>query len=144
MSSSRIIPLVICALLAMMMPAQAVELAVVVGRDSPVKALTPKQISDLYLGRTRAVDMGAQLKMLELARDSELRKTFFQRLNGMPIRQVNAYWARLQFTGEVQPPVALPDSRAVLAMLRKDPHSIGYVEMAAVDGSVRTLLELND
>ena len=80
-----------CLWLGILSGASASELAVIVNRDSPISQLTPQQVSDLYLGRARTVDRGPTLKVLDLPRDSEPRKQFFQRLNGMPIQQVNAY-----------------------------------------------------
>jgi ABC-type phosphate transport system substrate-binding protein len=129
-------------LLALCLPARA-DIAVVVHPGSPLRQLSAQEVSDLYLGRIRAI--GSQrLQVLDHPRDSGLRGRFFSLLNGMDLGRVNAYWARLQFSGDTQPPVPVPDSRAVIELVRRDPLAIGYVEAGAVTGTVRPVLILKE
>ena len=73
-----------------------------------------------------------------------MRSRFFLALNGMSLRSVNAYWARLQFSGVSQPPIPLPDSLAVIKLVHHNRLAIGYVEAPAVTGDVRPLLTLKE
>jgi hypothetical protein len=73
-----------------------------------------------------------------------MRSLFFQNLNGMNLSRVKAYWARLQFSGQMQPPVALPDSHSIVEYVRKNRMAIGYVESSAVTAGVRPLLTLQN
>lgn len=120
------------------------EVAVVVNIDNPVSAMTPNQVSDYFLGRSRTFKNGSDALIFEQPRESPIRADFFRLLNGMSIKQLNAYWARLQFSGEIQPPPTLNDSRAVLAAVRKNRNAIGYVDAAVLDNSVRVVLRLSD
>lgn len=125
------------------------DVAVIVHRDSPLTSMTAREVSDLYLGRARNVAAGNPHAPLVLAvydqpANSPLRELFFQRLNGMAIKQVNAYWARLRFSGEVLSPPVAPDSRAVLEIVQRQANAIGYVESELVDGSVRVILRLKE
>lgn len=124
-------------------PARA-ELVVIVNPDNPVQSLTPAQVSDLYLGRSRSLGSGKAVQILDWPRDSAMRKAFFERINGMPLRQVNAYWARLQFSGEVQPPAEVSNSRDVIEVVRHNPHAIGYVEASELGSGVRPVLRLKN
>ena len=123
------------------------DIAVVVHPANPVRALTPRQVSDLYLGRVRNFSLGNEPSLVavtiyEQPTDSELRESFFRVLNGMPVKQLNAYWARLRFSGEVLPPVTLASSRDVIGRVGKDLSAIGYVDAAVLDGSVKVVLLL--
>lgn len=120
------------------------EIVVICHLDNPVKALSARQVSDIFLGRSRTFPGGAGALILEHRRDARMREEFFRALNGMTLKQLNAYWARLQFSGEVQPPQSLDDSAAVLEAVRKDAAAIGYVDAAAVDNSVRVVLRLKE
>ena len=126
------------------------DVVVIVHPDNPVRTMTPREVSDLYLGRSRAFVTGDQTPLLpatiyEQPADSHLRESFFRVLNGMPISQLNAYWARLRFSGEVLPPVALADSRTILEAVSRNRGAIGYVDAAAVSGpSVRVVLRLKE
>lgn len=120
------------------------EIVVVVHPDSPVQALSPRDVSDLYLGRTRSLGSTRRALVLDHQRDSELRREFFNRVNGMDLGRVNAYWARLQFSGDALPPAAMRDDRSVLDIVRRQRDAIGYVEAAHADDSVRVVLRLKD
>ena len=125
------------------------DILVIVHPDNPVQSMTPREISDLYLGRSRSFNLsdrkaGASAYVYELPADSHLRETFFRSLNGMDIKQVNAYWARLRFSGEVLPPAVLPDARAIQESVSRDRNAIGYVDAAAVGNSVKVVLRLKE
>lgn len=57
--------------------------------------------------------------------------------------QVKSTWSRIVFSGKGQPPKQLPDNAAVKKAVAADPKAVGYIEKSAVDGTVKTLLELN-
>lgn len=120
------------------------DIVVIVHPDSPLQHLTSQQISDLYLGRQRSTPTGERLLILDQPRDSELRRRFFNRLNGMSLRGVDAYWARLQFSGDSQPPIPLPESSAIVTTVRNNRLAIGYVDAADTVGGVRPLLTLRE
>lgn len=120
------------------------EIAVIVHRENPVQSLTARQVSDFYLGRARNIESGELLNIYEQPVDSTLREKFFHGLNGMNLKQLNAYWARLRFSGEVLPPVSLSDSLAVLNTVRRDRNALGYVDAAVLDSSVRLVLRVKE
>ena len=106
--------------------------------------LLARQISDFYLGRARSSESSELLNIYEQPVDSTLREKFFRGLNGMNLKQLNAYWARLRFSGEVLPPVSLPDNLAMLNTVRRDRNALGYVDAAALDSSVRLVLLIKE
>ncbi len=126
------------------------EVVVIVHPDSPVHSLTPRQVSDLYLGRGRSIVRHVQEASLptaiyEHSADSPVREIFIRSLNGMTLSQLNAYWARLRFSGEVLPPVALTGNAAVIDAVRRDRGAIGYVDASAISGApVKIVLRLKD
>lgn len=121
----------------------AAEVVVIVNQQGPLQSITPREVSDLYLGRTRNFASGEVALVLEQPRDSAIRQAFFGAVNGMPIRQVNAYWARLQFSGEVQPPITLNNSQEVKARVSQHRNAIGYIDASLVDNSVKVVQRLN-
>ena len=115
------------------------EIVVVVHPESSIQQLTARQISDLYLGRTRGL-----ITIFEQPNDSKERENFFRSLNGMSLQQINAYWARLRFSGEVLPPVALANSRSVLDAVSRNRNALGYIGAHDVTSAVRVVLRLSD
>ena len=128
-------------------PAWATEIAVIVHPNNPVVAMSAREVSDLYLGRSRSFSVNDQklpAAVYEQPQDSTLRESFFRALNGMGLKQLNAYWARLRFSGEVLPPMILADSRTVLDAVSRNRGGIGYVDAALADASVKVVLRLKD
>jgi ABC-type phosphate transport system substrate-binding protein len=146
-SLHRILAVLTLWMLCTQAPARAGEIAVIVHPHNPVAAMSAREVSDLYLGRSRSFavdDQKLPAAVYEQPQDSALRESFFRSLNGMSLKQLNAYWARLRFSGEVLPPMALPDSRLVLEAVGRNRGGIGYVDAALADGTVKVVLRLKD
>ena len=121
------------------------DIVVIAAHDSPINTITVQETAHLYMGRINGVaGIGATPILLYDLPDGPLRETFFRLLNGMSIEQVNAYWARLQFSGNVLPPTRLSNARAVLDAVSHHLNAIGYVDDSSVDASVKILLRLRE
>jgi hypothetical protein len=135
----------VLALLAAWVPAAVrADTYVVVNAANPQRAMTQKEALDLFMGRTRSFDNGDFALLFDLPRDSAVRASFYQSLTGMSQAQVNSYWARLMFTGQTQPPQALPNEAAMLEIVKRNPSAVGYLSQEPADKSLRTVLVLKD
>ena len=124
-------------------PALAADtIYVVVSAQSPVRAVAQKDVLALYTGRTRTLPGGEPATPIDQQRDGAARADFYLALTGMDIARINSYWARLHFTGQVQPPRTVEGDLAVIQRLRADPTAIGYLTREPQDGSVRVVLRL--
>lgn len=124
-------------------PALAADtIYVVVSAQSPVRAVAQKDVLALYTGRTRTLPGGEAATPLDQQHDGPARADFYLALTGMDIARINSYWARLHFTGQVQPPRTVENDVAVIQRLRADPSAIGYLTRQPQDGSVRVVLRL--
>ncbi|MBC7573803.1 MAG: hypothetical protein H7244_05645, partial [Herminiimonas sp.] len=99
--------------------------------------------------RTRSFGSGEQASrapaaVYEYPAFGQLRERFFRALNGMAINQLNAYWARLRFSGEVLPPRELADSTAMQLAVSRDPSAIGYVDAIFLNSAVKVVLRLRE
>jgi hypothetical protein len=117
-------------------------LYVVVSAQSDVRELAKKDVLALYTGHTRVFPNGEAAVPLDQVRDGAVRAAFYQALTGMDIARINSYWARLHFTGQVQPPQVAGDDDAVMARLRADPRAIGYLTDEPRNAGVRVVLRL--
>jgi len=116
------------------------DVAVIVHAKNPITTLAPHEVQDIFLGRTRTFPDGRYAVPLD--QSSPLRAEFYQTLTARPLEQINAYWARLMFTGQAMPPARLPDDAAVLKSVRENETAIGYIDAAHLDNTVRQLLLL--
>jgi ABC-type phosphate transport system substrate-binding protein len=109
------------------------EITVIVHSDNELGALTRKQIADIYMGRITSLPNGSIPLPLDYQGDSPARTRFYESITGKSMAQINAYWARLSFTGQASPPRRLPNKAAVMQVVGKNQDALGYVEEAAPD-----------
>ena len=134
--------LLLWAALAAPTPCLAEGIAIITHPTSRLATLDKSQLSDLYLGRKRALAGDQYIELYDHPINSRLRARFFARLNGMSLSQVNAYWARLQFTGRVYPPVQLDGDRELIETVRSHKNAIAYVDGDSLTTDVKVLLWL--
>ena len=115
------------------------ELVVIANDHNKLKAIEPSQLQDLYLGRKRTFEDGNIALPIDQAK---LRTEFYLKLTNRPIEQINAYWARIMFSGEASPPRILPDDDSVIRAIKENPGAIGYVSKESTNKGVKTLLIL--
>lgn len=115
---------------------------VVVSAQSAVHELAKKDVLALYTGHTRLFPNGQAAVPFDQNRDGAARASFYLALTGMDIARINSYWARLHFTGQVQPPQVAGDDEGVLARLVADPRAIGYLMEEPKSAGVRVVLRL--
>ena len=136
------IPTLVPVLLALLLATQgaaAEELVLIVHRDSGISTLSREQASHLFLGRVKMLPSGGRANVVEV---EPLRASFYRRLLGREIAEINAYWARLQFSGRTQPPLRVSDSAAAVARVAEDPQAIAFVDVVPDDPRARVVLRL--
>jgi hypothetical protein len=134
----KILPTSILALIAALsvaIPANAVDIVVVMGPGAA--ALTKDQVANVYLGRN------SHLRPVDLPESNAVREAFYKKATDRDATQIKALWSRLTFTGEGMPPKQVPNAAAVKKAVAADPMAIGYIEKADLDASVKVILELN-
>ncbi|NGZ83655.1 phosphate ABC transporter substrate-binding protein [Duganella sp. SAP-35] len=119
--------------------AGAAELVVIVSARSPVSALRPDQVTDIFLAQTGRFPDGEPAVALDLPLGSPLRNEFYSVMAGKSPALMKAYWTKMVFTGRGQPPRELASSAAVRKMVADNPSMIGYIDRAALDASVKAV-----
>jgi ABC-type phosphate transport system substrate-binding protein len=120
------------------------DLVVIVSADSGVEKLSREEVVNIFMGRYRKLPNGAVAIPLDVEGESAERADFYQKLLGKSLAEVNAYWARLVFSGRTTAPVAVATQREVLDRVVRDPNAIGYVERRNLNKNVKVVYELKD
>lgn len=116
------------------------DIAVIGHLKSGVTSMTKKEVKNVFMGRTQSLPNGSFALPID---QQKLRSDFYYALTNRPIEQVNAYWARIMFSGEASPPIKLPNAQAIMQVIKENKGAIGYVDHAEVDESaVKVLLLL--
>jgi ABC-type phosphate transport system substrate-binding protein len=113
------------------------ELVVIVNPRSPAASMTPEEVADVYLGKN------ASFAPVDLPESGAARADFYKKVAGKDSAQVKALWARLVFTGRMQPPKEVSSSSEALKYVAGNDKAIAYIEKSAVDSSVKAVLTVN-
>ncbi len=123
-------------------PLQA-GVVVIVNAENTVNDFNQRQLVDLYMGRDLYFPNGQMALRLDQSPDSKVRKNFYANLVGKTIAQVNAYWARLLFTGRASPPQVIRNSKDVLKAIRNNSNAVGYIDEKDLEDGVRVIAHVD-
>ena len=111
------------------------EVAVIVNSAA---AKTPSQsdVANIFLGKDKS------MKGVDQAGWNPVKEAFYAGVTSKNESQLKSYWSGLIFTGKGQPLPSVADDPAVVAKVGAEADAIGYVDSAAVNGSVKVLFTL--
>ncbi|PLX92627.1 MAG: hypothetical protein C0620_09165 [Desulfuromonas sp.] len=112
--------------------------------DNPVETLSQRQVIDIFMGREVRFPNGATAIPVDQAPNSPVRERYYQQLIGKSIAQINAYWARLLFTGRATPPRVLGSNEAVMDTVLNNRDVIAYIDRADLTDQVKIIYTLQD
>ena len=124
--------------------ASAGEPVVIVNPKSGVERLTRDEVTNLFMGRQKRLPSGIVALPVEQAQPVALRARFYQLLVKKDLPDINAYWARLFFSGQAQPPRQAHSAEEVLELVAANKGAIGVVDGALVDRRVRVVFNLGN
>jgi hypothetical protein len=131
-----------CILLGWQRVAHADPLVLVVNPASGVQSMTKDQAVNLFMGRYRKLPSGITAIPVDISGESAERRRFYQVLLQKDLADINAYWARLIFSGQASPPLQAPDARTALDLVATNRSAVAYVERRMIDNRVKVVLEL--
>lgn len=123
--------------------AVAAEMVVVVPIDSPVKALSRDEVGRIFLKKLKVLPGNFELHPVGQMSSPGKDEAFYRDVTGKSRGQLQSYWARLMFTGKDLPPLDGKEDAGVKALLASDLHSVGFIDEASVDESVRVVYRLS-
>jgi len=116
------------------------EVVIVVAAGCPVNHLTSEQVAKIYLGKMTVFPGGGEAIPLDQKDDSPARSEFYRKVVKKSPAQLSAYWARLIFAGDGQPPQQMEGDLAIRKAVAGSVKAIGYIERNEVDRSVKIIL----
>lgn len=133
---------ILLAVLLGLTPASAGEPVVIVHPESGIQKLSRDEVINIFTGRQKRLPTGQVAVTVEQADPVGTRARFYQLLVGKDLPDINAYWARLLYSGQAQPPRQAQSAEEVVALVAANRGAIGVVDGARVDRRVRVALDL--
>lgn len=119
------------------------EIVVVVNPKSGVEKLSRDEVVNIFLGRFRQLPSGIAALPVDLPAGQPEKSAFYRQLVNKELAEINAYWARLMFSGRTAPPKQAASVDDAIGYVGATPGAIGYVDRARVDGRVRVVWEFS-
>jgi len=116
------------------------DVVVVVDAKSGVERLTLDEVINIFLGRHRKLPTGVAALPIDQPIAGGLRAEFYRKLADKDLAEINAYWARLYFSGKTRPPLQANSANEVFAHVVGNPGGVGYLERSQVDARVKVVL----
>jgi ABC-type phosphate transport system substrate-binding protein len=122
----------------------AMDVVVIVSAKAPLVTLQQGQVADIFLGQLAFAPSADKeiMTAIDQGVGSPVRDEFYRKVTGKTPQLVKAHWAKMIFTGRGQPPKEKPDNVAVRKLVAENPNLIGYIDKAALDASVKIVLEV--
>ena len=122
--------------------AAAADWVLVANPKAGITRLSQDEVTNIYLGRFRRLVSGVTAEPIDQSTDSTLRADFYRQLVGKSLAEINAYWARLVFSGKTQPPHSATSSDEALQRVARHTGALAYVERPKVDARVMIVFEM--
>lgn len=116
------------------------KIAIVTHPGNTEAKLTIEQVQDIYLGRTTALPSGKRVVPVDQKDTSPSKMRFLELVLKREPGQVKAHWSKLIFSGQGVPPAVVGGDAEIKSWVARNPESLGYMDAAQVDGSVKVLL----
>lgn len=118
------------------------DVVVVANPTSGIERLSRDDVINIFLGRSRQLVSGISAQPIDLPQSQREKSVFYRLLVNKDLPEINAYWARLKFSGRTVPPREARSVDEAIAFIGSTAGAIGYLDRTKVDGRVRVVLEL--
>lgn len=114
------------------------DLVLIAHRHAPVDNISRDEAVNIYMGRLRRFPSGESVQPL----DGPAKAQFYRLLVNKELADINAYWARLVFSGRTSPPRLLDRNQAIVEYVSANPDAIGYIDRADLNAGVKVILDM--
>jgi hypothetical protein len=122
------------------LPAQA-DMVVIMKSDCGVEQLSRQDVINIYMGRYRSLSNGSSAVPMDIDGSSPEKEYFYNHLLDKTLPEINAYWARLIFSGKIAPPEIVPTQSEALKRISRDCKAIAYVDRLNLNDRVKVVYE---
>ena len=124
--------------------AGGVALAVIANKSVSIAALGRDELRNIFQTRQVVWPGGLPVRAFNLPDTHPLRWSFDNSVLGLDPARAARYWIDRQVRGGERPPAVVPSPALMVRLIAKTVGSVGYVESALVNPSVKVLARVVD
>lgn len=117
--------------------------AVIVSKNSDMQEMTKKDVSRVFLSKTKELPNGQRAITVE-PNQKEYQEIFYKEVCGKTQKQLKRYWATVLFTGKGQPPKKMKEIQDIINFVKNNKNAISYVPSSLlVRDDIKVVLEID-
>jgi len=125
-------------------PVAAADWVLIANPKAGVGHLSQDDVTNIYLGRYRRLPSGLTAEPIDQPGDSPLKARFYRQLVDKNLAEINAYWARLMFSGKTRPPRVVASEEDAVQFVSRNLDALAYVDKSMVDARVSVVFSMSE
>ncbi|KAB7884827.1 hypothetical protein [Poseidonibacter ostreae] len=119
----------------------ASSLAVIVSKDSSIENISKKELSKIFLSKTKKLPNGDKSLTLEYI-NKKYQSEFYKIVCNKNEKQLKKYWAKMIFTGRGQPPKKLKSIEELISFVQNNKNAISYIPTSHMNDNLKIIMEI--
>lgn len=116
-------------------------LAVIVSKESNINSITKKDLSRIFLSKTKRFPNGEKSITIELS-NVKYQSIFYKKVSNKNLKQLKKYWLKMIFTGLAMPPKKVNSIQELINFIKSNPNAISYIPIENVTDTTKTIMEI--
>lgn len=118
------------------------SLVVIVSKDSNIQDITKKELSKIFLAKTKRLPSGDKSLVVE-STNKEFQAKFYKTICNKNDKQLRKYWTKMIFTGRGQPPKKIKSIPELISFVKNNKNAISYIPFKDINSDIRVIMEIN-
>ena len=117
------------------------NLVVIVSKNSNIHTISKKELSKIFLSKTRNLPNGKKSFLVEID-DKVIKSKFYKEICNKNENQLRKYWTKMIFTGKGQPPKKIKSINEIIKYVANNKNAISYIPSQYINNSIQTIMEI--
>lgn len=117
------------------------SLAVIVSKDSNINSISKKELSKIFLAKTKRLPSGEKSIVVENI-NKEYQSKFYKSICNKNEKQLKKYWAKMIFTGRAQPPKKIKSISELIVFVKSNKNAISYIPIEHINKDIKIIMEI--
>jgi len=116
-------------------------LAVIVSQKSNINTISEKELSRIFLSKTKSFPNGQKSITIEL-NNEKYQSIFYKKISNKNLKQLKKYWLKMIFTGLAMPPKKVNSIPMLIDFIKANPNAISYIPIEHVNETTKIIMEI--
>lgn len=117
------------------------SLVVIVSKNSSINNITKKELSKIFLSKTKRLPNGDRSITLEYINKDHQSK-FYKLICNKNEKQLKKYWAKMIFTGRGQPAKKFKSIENLIEFVENNNNAISYIPSKYMNSNLKMIMEI--